>query len=156
MRAPATDADFSSRTSPRRLPDETWLHPEAARVAEIRMNLNNLSSGIHQLLETPYGIVEILIRHLPNRSLHQLPITASLSVPHLVRSEIHKALAPGLHLILRVASKTCRSRSIAIEKDHVLDGRSRSELDRQVSRGHLNSDLSIRPGDRELIRQLGK
>src|ERR1700751_4420272 len=66
MTAPATDAAFWSRTSPSRLPDETWPQPETARLMEIRAGLNNLTSGIHQLFETPHSIVEILIRHLPN------------------------------------------------------------------------------------------
>src|ERR1700694_5807305 len=47
MPPPATDADFSSRTSPSRLPDETWLQQETARPTEISANL------INAILPTP-------------------------------------------------------------------------------------------------------
>src|ERR1700675_4715593 len=92
-----------------------------------------LTSEVHQLFETGDGIVEIGVRHFPKGCIQQPPMTPCLGVAYFGRPEIHKAFAPGLHLILREASKVRGSGTMAIEYDHVFDRGSWSDRDGQIA-----------------------
>src|ERR1700693_612629 len=115
-----------------------------------------LPSEVHQLFETRDGIVEVLVRHFPKGCIQQAPMTPRLGIAYFVRPEIHKALAPGLHLILREASKPRGTRTMAIEDDHVFDRGSRSDCDGQIASEQFHPDLSVRSFNKELVRELRK
>src|SRR5450759_820471 len=156
MRTPGTKRTASSRTSPMRIPENTWPAQGKISNTKTRKYLMALCLSADQALQATHRRVQIPIAQLPNARAQQPAVRVALQISSLLGAIATELLEPAESGFGFEPHKLW-PRLVAVQEHNVIDHATISRRDAGQPLGeHLEADLAIRPLGRVPVLQLGE